>query len=120
MKKLLILLIIVAIFSGCTRRQARVIGEWQGGIQREYDVTSSRSQIYSYEYFYDKLAAIRGAANSLQFLDPELDRIEYNGIRMNIAQWVAEYNEDARKDEGMARYKARGLPDTLYLNDYIK
>ncbi len=87
---------------------------------REYQVTSGQSQMYSYEYFYDKLAAIKAGAKQLEVLDPTLDRIEYNGLKMNVITWVEEYNLNARKTESMARYKGQGLPDRLLIGDFIK
>jgi len=112
------MIIISLCLANCTRKSAQAVSEWHGGLEREWQVNRAEMQRYSYEYFYDKYAAIKGAADSLQFLDAEKDRLEIVGIKMNIAKWINEYNEDAQKFEGMARYKDRGLPSRLRLEDF--
>ena len=119
MKKLILCVVVIALVLGsCTRKQAQAVSTWQGGLQREWDVNSSKNQQHAYNWFYDQYGMIKSTAQQIKVLDPVQDRVELNGLKMNLAQWIAQYNENVKKDEGMARYMPDDLPQRLDPRDF--
>ena len=117
--KIILILLLVFSLMGCTRSQAKTVSTWAGGLEREWSVNSAQNQIYSYEYFFNMYATIEGSANSIKYLDPEKDRIEINGIKMNLSKWISDYNANSLKVESRARFKdGNQLPDQLSLKDF--
>ena len=115
----IILLLMLIILASCTRDSAKTVGDWAGGVGREYKVGSSANQIYSYEWFYSQYAEIQALAGTVSDLkkNPKYET-EWMGCQQVLRKMINDYNFAAEQVEGMARYKAKGLPVKLLLSDY--
>ena len=115
MKRLLIVMIVLlVVFSACTRSQARAVSTWQGGLGREWAVNSAEQQRLQYAYFYDLYGQILAQSSIAKRLTGD-DR---TAAEIILIRWINEYNQAARQEEGRARWMADDLPSQLNLRDF--
>jgi hypothetical protein len=119
-KSLLIFLTFAILFTvfagGCTRKQARAISTWQGGIGMEYDVNRASEQRGNYERFYDQYGTIKAAAQKVKILGSDTEEGKAN--LMNIASWIEEYNSRSSMSLSRGRWMPTDIPDNLSFSDF--
>ena len=109
-----LLLGVVSLFSGCTKRQAHAIAVWENDLAQEYRIQDVDNRLYNYQWFYDQYNACIATANNVKILEGD----ERKQTLMVLNSMISEYNSKASQTINAALFKGRDLPQRLELSDF--
>lgn len=109
-----LLLGVVSLFSGCTKRQAHAIAVWENDLTQEYRIQDVDNRLYNYQWFYDQYNACIATANNVKILEGD----ERKQTLMVLNSMISEYNSKASQTINAALFKGRDLPQRLELSDF--